>query len=193
MKAFYPGRLYKLCLLLVLAIGGMGMAVPPTGLYTVTKGAISFKSEAPLEIIQARSEKLAGLIDTGKRNFAFSVLIRSFEGFNSELQREHFNENYLESSKYAKATFAGKIQEEVDLQKDGTYTVTAKGRLNIHGVEQDRTIRSKVTVKNGQLHLESDFSVKLADHNIQIPTLVSKKLAEVIDVKLNAELLPKQP
>ena len=42
--------------------------------------------------------------------------------------KEHFNENYLESSKYPNATFVGKVIENVDFSKadinsDGKFTV----------------------------------------------------------------------
>lgn len=62
-------------------------------------GRISFKSDAPLELIEAASGELKGIIDPSRNAFAFSVNIQSFQGFNSPLQREHFNENYMESKK----------------------------------------------------------------------------------------------
>jgi uncharacterized protein YcsI (UPF0317 family) len=38
----------------------------------------------------------------------FIVLIRSFQ-FEKALMQEHFNENYMESAKYPKATFSGNL------------------------------------------------------------------------------------
>ena len=61
---------------------------------------------------------------------------------------EHFNENYLETEKYPKASFNGNINEEVDLSKDGTYEVTATGKLLIHGIEKERTLTGTIT-RNG--------------------------------------------
>src|SRR5258706_14622796 len=72
----------------------------PSTLYQTINGKISFKSEAPLELIRASSDQLIGLLDNDKKNFSFKINIRSFQGFNSPLQKEHFNENYLESDKY---------------------------------------------------------------------------------------------
>src|SRR5688572_8583019 len=106
-------------------------------IYSTSKGTISFRSEAPLEIIRARSEDMGGRIDASKRTFAFQVAVRSFEGFNSGLQQIHFNENYLESDKYPEASFSGKIIEPVDFTKPGKTSVRAKGILRIHGVEQE--------------------------------------------------------
>ena len=62
-------------------------------------------------------------MDVVKRQFAFSVKMNSFMGFNSPLQREHFNENYVESDVFPDAVFVGKIIEEVDLTLDGTYEI----------------------------------------------------------------------
>lgn len=161
-------------------------------LFVAKKGKVYFKSDAPLELIEATSDALKGAIDTKKRTFAFSISMSSFEGFNSPLQKEHFKENYLETSKYPKATFKGKIIEKVDLSKNGTYNIRAKGTMNIHGVAQERIIKSAVTVKNGTFKVQSNFTVLLADHDISIPKIVYQKIAEEIEVTINAEFEAKK-
>ena len=103
--------------------------------YYIDNGIISFRSEAQQELIKASSGSLLGLIEPAKRTFVFKVLIRTFKGFNSALQQEHFNEKYLESERYPEATFVGKIIEDIDLTIDGKYELRAKGKLNIHGVK----------------------------------------------------------
>jgi polyisoprenoid-binding protein YceI len=159
-------------------------------IFTISKGSISFRSDAPLELIKASSGELKGKIDGAKKIFAFSIKINTFKGFNSALQKEHFNENYLESDKFPEASFTGKIIEEVDFSKDGTYTIRAKGRLNIHGVMQERIIKSELGIKNGQVSIKSNFTVLLADHNIPIPKVVHEKLASEIKVEVSAALAP---
>ncbi|MEP6846139.1 MAG: YceI family protein, partial [Panacibacter sp.] len=148
-------------------------------------------SEAPLELIRASSNELAGLLDNDKKTFSFDIRIRSFQGFNSPLQKGHFNENYMESEKFAQATFSGKIIEEEDLGIDGTYDVRAKGILTIHGVPQERIIKTTVSVKNKTITIKGKFSVLLSDHNIPIPIVVYKKLANEIKVEINATLEPR--
>lgn len=181
-----------LSLLLLLLAGIVSFAGKKAGsIYEIKDGSVYFKSDAPLELIEARSSKLKGLIDIEKQTFAFSVLSESFEGFNSALQREHFNENYLESNKYPKSTFSGKIIEKVDLSKDGEYIVRAKGKLMIHGVEQERIIRSTITVKKGIVSIHSSFTVLLQEHNITIPRVVHQKIAEEISVEINAVAMKK--
>lgn len=155
-------------------------------LWRTTDGAIAFTSDAPLELIEARSPQMQGVIKPADGGFAFSVEMRTFQGFNSALQREHFNENYMESHKYPKATFTGRIIEQVDLTQDGTYTVRAKGILTVHGVEHERIIKSTVVVKGTTLQLTSAFTVPLAEHRISIPHVVYQKIAEEIQVSVEA-------
>lgn len=155
-------------------------------------GKASFTSDAPMELINAASNELVGILNTTDRTFAFSIVITSFKGFNSELQREHFNENYMESDKYPKASFTGTIVENVDFSKDGTYQVNAKGKLNIHGVTVERTIPATIITKAGKPSISSKFTVKLVDHKIEIPTIVMKKVAEEVYITINIDVL-KQP
>ena len=96
-------------------------------IYTVEKGHVSFTSEAPLEVIKANSKQLRGAMNLDENTFAFVVSTRSFEGFNSPLQKEHFNEKYLESDLYPNTTFTGKIIEKIDFSTPGEYKLRAKG------------------------------------------------------------------
>jgi polyisoprenoid-binding protein YceI len=156
--------------------------------YSVQKGEIKFASKAQLELIQASSDKVQGLLDPATHLFAFNVDIKSFRGFNSELQREHFNEKYLESEKYPKAKFSGKIIEQVDFTANNTFEVRAKGDLEIHGVKQNRIIKSRIVIKDGTVTIESSFLVPLADHDIAIPNIVSQKIATEIEVEFKATM-----
>jgi polyisoprenoid-binding protein YceI len=156
--------------------------------YSITTSKMSFTSNAELELITAASSKVQGLIDPTTNQFAFTVDVKSFQGFNSALQREHFNEKYMESEKYPRARFSGKIIEPMDLSTDGSYEVRAKGELDIHGQKQTRIIKSKIIVTNGVVNIESRFFVPLADHNISIPTIVSQKIATEIEVEFRATL-----
>lgn len=163
---------------------------PVKSLYLAKDASIHFKSEAPLELIEATSTKMKGVLKPADQTFAFSVPNSSFEGFNSALQKEHFNENYMESAKYPASTFTGKIIEEIDYETDGTYTVRAKGKLNVHGVEQERIIKATLQIKKGSITVTSSFTVPLADHNITIPKIVYQKIAEEISVDINAVFQP---
>jgi YceI-like domain len=157
--------------------------------FSTATGTINFVSNAELELIKASSDNLQGIIDPGTNQFAFSILVKSFEGFNSELQREHFNEKYLESDKYPRITFSGKIIEQIDYTTDGTYEVRAKGDLDIHGQKQTRIIKSTVEIIDGVLTIVAVFKVPLADHNISIPRVVNQKIATEIEVSVRADMM----
>ena len=184
-------RKINVFVLVILIIAVSGFKDQPSLLYQTTSGKISFRSDAPLEVIRASSKDLIGLLDISKKNFSFKIDIHSFQGFNSPLQKEHFNENYMESDKYPDASFKGKIIEDVDLSVDGNYELRAKGILTIHNVPQERIIKSDVTVKKNVITVNSSFTVLLSEHNIPIPKVVNQKLANEIKVEVNTILEPR--
>ncbi len=159
--------------------------------FTSYKGEMNFTSDAKLEVIKASSNKIQGIIDPSNGHFAFLIKIKSFEGFNSELQREHFNEKYMESEKYYDATFTGTILEPIDFTKDGSYDIQVKGNLIVHGKKQDRIIPATIKISKGTLTIDCTFSVKLADHDIKIPSVLYEKIATEIFVKLNILMVQK--
>ena len=159
-------------------------------LYFTDKGSIVFTSDAPLEVITAASDQLAGILNLDDRTFSFSIPMSSFEGFNSSLQRTHFNENYLETEKFPKSTFNGKVIEEVDFSQRGNLKVRAKGKMLIHGIEQDRIIRCSLNISEGKISISSSFTVLLEDHDIKIPSIVQQKIAEEIQVEMKAIITP---
>ena len=158
--------------------------------FSVSEGQINFASHAELEVIKAASTKLIGIIDTSTNKLAFKVNNNTFNGFNSGLQQQHFNEKYMESDLYPSSTFTGKIIDKVNYSIPGTYEVRVKGELDIHGQKQTRIIKGKITVRDKDLSVETNFIVPLADHNISIPKIVSQKIATEIKVSVVATLTP---
>lgn len=150
---------------------------------------VHFFSEAPVENIEAKNKLASSILNTASGDIVFQVPNISFK-FEKPLMEEHFNENYMESDKYPKSTFKGKINEKVDFTKDGEYKVTVTGILNIHGVEKQRTIEGKIIVKNGEIKAFSEFLVHVADHKIEIPQLVMQNIAEVIKVTIDCVYEP---
>jgi polyisoprenoid-binding protein YceI len=94
----------------------------------------------------------------------------------------------MESEKYPFSTFKGKMNEKIDLTKDGEHKVTCTGKLEMHGVTQEVTIPGVLKIKNGEITLTSNFKVKLADYKIKVPSLYVKNIAEEIDVDVTAVL-----
>lgn len=160
-------------------------------IWLIQEGQVHFISEAPLEVIEATSNSLKGVIDIQKRTFNFSMDVHSFKGFNNPLQQTHFNESYMESTRHEQAFFVGKIIGKTDLGQEGNYILRAKGKLKIHGVEQERIIKSRVIIEDGILRLNAFFTVFLAEHDITIPKIVHQKIAAEIQVSVEATLIKK--
>lgn len=173
------------CLLLSSAFFSAGDKI-----FSCNNGVVSFVSDAPLETIRASSHELKGAVDVTNRTFLFTLDVNTFHGFNSGLQREHFSENYLETSLYPKVSFKGKFVENIDFTANGNYEIRAKGMLEVHGVQQERIIRGKLNVQGDLLTIDSKFTVLLEDHNIRIPRVVYQKISPEILVTLHAEMNP---
>ncbi|OYU94918.1 MAG: hypothetical protein CFE21_14665 [Bacteroidetes bacterium B1(2017)] len=178
--------------LVLAALFGFSMAlVSNAQMFSTSTGKVSFFSKTPMENIDAESNTVLAVLKADTKEMAIIITNTSFK-FQNGLMEEHFNEKYVESEKFPKSIFKGKINENIDLTKDGEYTVTVTGKLTIHGVEVDRTIPGKIIVKGGTIQLKSNFSVKNADHKIEIPTIVTSKIAEAIDVTVDLILTPKK-
>jgi|SRR6185436_2680068 len=157
--------------------------------YTSTKGEVSFYSKAPLEDIEAHTTGTNSILHIGKKEIAFIIPIRGFK-FEKALMQEHFNEKYMESDLYPNATYSGKINEDVDLSRDGKYEVTSTGKLKIHGVEKIVTLAGTISVKGEEIVLQCDFKVAIKDYNITVPKLLFQNIADIVDVRLNVTYSP---
>ena len=152
------------------------------------KGHVSFVSDAPLEIIKGNTDELMGIVDISNKHFAFKVNMTSFIGFNSALQREHFNEHYLETEKFPDATFLGTMLIKDDCFNGSVTEAVCKGKFTIHGVTQIVTIPVTFNFEEGTLKISGEFKVELSEYNIKIPKIVQAKIASEILVRLNVLL-----
>jgi len=156
--------------------------------YSIKSSKVVFKSVAELETITAESTALTGLLDPNNKNFAFSISNKSFNGFNSALQKEHFNDNYMESDKYPTTTFTGRIIDDIDFKKSGTYMIRVKGMFKIKGITKEELIKGTIDVSPSGLKLNTNFSVFLSDYEIRIPRIVNQKIAPEIQLSIQANL-----
>lgn len=152
-------------------------------------GKISFYSSTPIENIEAVNNQVSAVLETQTGDVAFVVPIRGFK-FEKALMQEHFNENYMESEQFPKATFKGNIVEinKVDFTKNGKHNVTAKGQLTIHGVTKTVTITGTLQVGKNSTIMASKFWVRPADFDIKISSIVASKIAEKIEVTVECKL-----
>jgi hypothetical protein len=189
-KAYRSGLRSLKAIASMLCLGILTGFTQQPHLYFTDTGEVKFISDAPLELIEASSDQLAGILNIEDRSFSFTIPMVSFQGFNSALQRTHFNENYIESEKYPNSTFNGKIIEDVDFMSPGMRFIRAKGLLNIHGIDKDRIIRCTIHITPGRISVESNFTIPLEDHEIKIPSIVQQKIAEEIEVGISFSMEP---
>jgi len=154
-------------------------------------GYIGFYSHTPMEDIKADNNQVASVLDTTTGDLVFQVLIKSFK-FQKALMEEHFNENYLESDKFPKSTFTGKIKNlsSVDFSKAGTYDVDVEGDLTIHGVSKKVNAKGSIEVGPSGITANSKFTLIPEEYNISIPGVVRNNISKSLDVTVITKYAP---
>lgn len=151
----------------------------------ITKtGTITFEASVPsFEEVKAKNSGVSCVLNTKTGEIASLALMKGFR-FKVALMEEHFNENYVESDKFPKATFKGKI-ENFDLSKitSTANNYTIKGKLELHGKLKDIVITAKIKKGKDGIEIVSDFNVNTDDFDIEIPSMVSKKVTKKVNVQ----------
>jgi polyisoprenoid-binding protein YceI len=155
------------------------------------KASVSFFSSTIVEDIEGKSNMGTSAIDAKTGNILFKVPNTSFQ-FKKKLMQEHFNENYMESEKYPTSEFKGKLDQPIDLSVNGSYKVNVSGNLTVHGVTKAYKSVTEIVVNNGIATAKTVFKVRIADHKIEIPSLVFKNIAEFVEVRVQAIYQPKK-
>ena len=155
--------------------------------YSLEKSKVVFFSEAAIENIEATNTKSASIFNVTTSEIVFSIPIAEFE-FEKALMKEHFNETYLESEKYPKALFQGKLSG-YNSQSSAVQSVNGIGKLTIHGVTREVEIPGSVETIDGKLIAKSKFMIHLKDYKVKIPKLLWQNIAE--DVEVTVEFIYK--
>lgn len=162
-----------------------------SGKYLTKNGKMSFFSSTGIEDITAENNKVSSVLDSKTGKIVIEVLIKSFR-FKKPLMEEHFNENYMESTKYPKSKFDGKIDNlsAVNFSKDGTYKTTISGNLTIKDKTNPIKTDATITVKGGKLNGNTKFKIVLADYNITIPSVVKDKIKKEMEITADLDYEP---
>jgi len=147
--------------------------------YITKQGTISFFSHSPVEDIEAINNQVLSIVDIETGDVAISILMKSFM-FKKSLMQEHFNENYVESDKFPKAKFIGKIIDIKDLTDKNN--VFIEGDLTIHGITNKVKVEADIEVDTNNVSLKSVFTVLVADYDIKIPSVVKNNIAKTIEI-----------
>lgn len=178
----------KKIFLSLLAVAALFIAQAQPKTYSTKSGVIKFFSNSPLEKIEGVNSQTICKLNSADGQIVFLMLIKGFK-FDNSLLEDHFNENYMESTKFPKADFKGSIAEigKVNFAKDGVYNVTVSGDLTIHGVTKKVSENGTITVKGGKVQLNSVFKVKIKDYNIK-GEYIGDKIANEVEVTVNCKL-----
>jgi hypothetical protein len=147
----------------------------------------------PVEGIDAINSEATSFLNIKNGDLVFAVLVKSFR-FQKALMEEHFNENYLESNKFPKSDFKGKITNiaSVNFAKDGEYELEIEGKLTMHGITLPITAKGKMSIAGGKIKATSEFKIKLADYKIDRPSVVKDKISETAIITVEANYDPKK-
>lgn len=171
----------NICLLIAILIGSSFSATAQK--FSTEKGVVSFFSDGAIEDIKAEDAMVGSLFNSTTGDLVYIVKIKDFI-FPKALMREHFNEKYMETEKFPKSVFQGKLKGFNPTLK-GEQKVLASGKLSMHGVTRDIEVPGTLQFENGKAMMKAKFIIVLKDYNIKIPKLVWQNIAEEVEVSIN--------
>jgi hypothetical protein len=150
-------------------------------IYATRNGRVSFSTPSDEDVKAVNNEVTSRIADNGQ--VTFSLLIKGFKFKLAEMQ-EHFNDQYLESNKFPRADFKGNIVNvsDVNFGKDGSYKVSVKGDLTMHGITKSITANGTVEIKAGKLNASCQFPLLMKDFNVSASSVTDK-----VNIDLNCQ------
>jgi hypothetical protein len=154
--------------------------------YITRNGSIHFFSKASLENIEAGNNQVSSVLDIQSGEIAFSLLMKAFQ-FEKALMQEHFNEKYVESDIYPKASFKGKLDpEKLSALSVNSTEIKVNGLLTIKGISKEVSTIAKLSQSaNGKISGTCIFTILLEDYDIRIPSAVKNNISKSIEIKVD--------
>ena len=152
----------------------------------VTYGAIiHFEASIPLfEEVKASNEKTTCILITKTGQIACWMNIKDFK-FQRSLMEEHFNENYMESNRFPRAVFKGKI-DKFNLKNLNSESNPCQiiGKITLRGRTKKIVINGTLKKVDKGIELYSAFPLNTDDFNIEIPFIVRSKISKKVNTQL---------
>jgi len=147
--------------------------------FSTKKGSIKFVSPTDPDVSAINNEVSSKISATGE--IRFSLLFKGFQFKYAEMQT-HFNEEYVESEKYPRASFTGTIQniKSIDLSKEGKYTAKVVGTLTMHGVTKPVQTSATLIISKGKIAATATMSINMSDFKIDASAVTEK-----VDLEIN--------
>ncbi|OGG54797.1 MAG: hypothetical protein A3F84_21800 [Candidatus Handelsmanbacteria bacterium RIFCSPLOWO2_12_FULL_64_10] len=169
------------------------------------RNVVKFESHAPLETIIGTTNQVVGEIQVDPDNITASPKV-SFEvdlasiDTGIQLRNQHMREQYLNTAKYPKITFAldrvdkasqSKLAggQVIDIDGVGTFTlhgVTRQEPVHVRATYLKESADTRLKMPGNLLRVAASFNLKLSDYKIPIPQMVILKLDENIKVDVDA-------
>ncbi|MEO1013151.1 MAG: YceI family protein [Bacteroidota bacterium] len=175
----------SLPLFMLMVVSGLAQEPAPQ---IARQGQVSFFSYTTVENIEAINNHVLSILDPSDHKIAVSMLMRAFV-FKKALMQEHFNESYVESDSYPKATFEGTILD-FDPYLEGVQTKMIEGQLTVHGITKETNIKAHIENLKGNYSIHGDFQVAIKDFEIRVPPVVEKNIAKTIAITFQFEYTP---
>ena len=158
--------------------------------YLTKSGVLNFEASVEtFEEIKAANSNVTAIFNASNGEFAALALVKGFR-FKNALMEEHFNENYAESDEFPKAIFKGKLSDFSLETIQNTYTIN--GTLSFHGVSQPvENVSVEVVASKNTFHFKGSFVISPNDFDIEIPNIVRSKIADIVTVVFDFELIKK--
>ncbi|MDR6922033.1 MULTISPECIES: YceI family protein [Chryseobacterium] len=158
--------------------------------YSSKTGKVSFEASVPLfEDIYAKDDNNVVVLNADTGEMASVSSVKNFH-FKTKLMEEHFNESYAETAKYPKTTFKGKVVNFDKAKLSASpQKYTVQGTLNFHGVDKAVSSTATIYAKDGKIYMQGGFIAKPADYKVAIPKMVTKKVAENVNIEYNYVML----
>ncbi len=175
----------KVFLFLFLVVAGF--TAQAQKILSTKSGQVKFNASSPLEKIEAVNNQVDSKMVDKTGQIVFSILVKSFK-FENQLMEDHFNENYMESSKIPKADFKGYITNiaTVNFSKDGKYPITVDGTLTIHGVSKKVSTTGSMDIKGGKPIITGVFKIMIKDYGIT-GSYIGGKIANEAEINVNCK------
>lgn len=148
-------------------------------------GIINFEASVPFfEEVNAVNKAVVMVVEPGTSSFVCVAVMRDFR-FKMDLMETHFNENYIESDRYPKAIFKGKIGK-FDMKdiSEIAKQYTIKGKLQIHGKTKEIEVNAMLKKVPEGIEITSDFPLNTDDFNIKIPSMIESKISKRVNTRL---------
>ncbi len=151
--------------------------------YISRNGNVTFFSYASAENIKAANNQVLSLLEPKTDKIAISILMRAFE-FEKSLMQEHFNDSYIESEQFPKATFEGTI---LNFDKDfsGTQTKIIKGDFTLRGITKPVKIKADITKTFNSYLISGETELNIKDYKIKVPQILANRIAQTVKISFN--------